>query len=88
MYSNVKSCVTLNEFNSDFFITSIGLMQGEVLSPILFSLYVNDFESEFLKSNCKSFDYGELNLFLLICADAMIIFSENVEGLQNELNTL
>ena len=30
MYSNVKSCVNLNEFNSDFFITSIGLMQGEV----------------------------------------------------------
>ena len=63
-------------------------MQGEVLSPILFSLYVNDFESEFLKSNCKSFDYGELNLFLLMYADDMIIFSGSVEGLQNELNTL
>ena len=62
-------------------------MQGDVLSPILFSLYVNDFESEFLKSNCKSFDYGELHLFLLRYADDMIVFSES-EGLQNELNTL
>ena len=88
MYSNVKSCVTLNGFNSDFFRNSVGLIQGEVLSPILFSLYVNDFESEFLKSNCKSFDYGELNLFLLMYAGVMIFFSESVEGLQNELNTL
>ena len=75
MYINVKSCVTLNGFNSDFFRTSIGFMQGEVFSHILFSLYVNDCESEFLKSNCKSFDYGELNLFLLMYADDMIIFS-------------
>ena len=88
MYSNVKLCVTLNGFNSDFFRTSVGLMQGEVRSPILFSLYVNDFESEFLKSNCKSFDYIELNIFLLMHKDDMIIFSESVEGLQNELNTL
>ena len=43
MYSNMKSCVTLNQFNSDYCRISIGLMQGEVISPILFSLYVNDF---------------------------------------------
>ena len=88
MYSNVKLCVTLNGLNSDFFRTSVGLMQGEVLSPILFYLHVNGFESEFLKLNCKSFDYIELNIFLLIYEDDMIIFSESVEGLQNELNTL
>ena len=70
-----------------FFRNSVGLMQGEVLSPILFSLYVNHFESEYLKSNCKSFDYGELNIFLLMYGDDMII-SQSVEGLQNELNTL
>ena len=27
-------------------------MQGEVLFPILFNLYVNDFETNFLKSGC------------------------------------
>ena len=44
MYSNVKSCVTVRGFNSEYFKSSLGLMQGEVLSPILFSLYVHDFE--------------------------------------------
>ena len=52
MYSNVKSCVTVRGFNSEYFKSSLGLMQGEVLSPILFSLYVNDFEKEFISSNC------------------------------------
>ena len=45
MYSNVKSCVTVRGFNSEYSKSSLGLMQGEVLSPILFSLYVNDFEN-------------------------------------------
>ena len=88
MYSNVKSCVTVRGFNSEYFKSSLGLMQGEVLSPILFSLYVNDFEKEFISSNCLPYELGPLNLFLLLYADDMILFSDSVEGLQRELNAL
>ena len=42
MYNNVKSCVIVRGFNSEYFKSSLGLIQGEVLSPIFFSLYVND----------------------------------------------
>jgi len=48
MYSNLKSSTSINGFQSDYFANNLGLMQGEALSPILFSLYVNDFEITFL----------------------------------------
>ena len=47
LYNNVKSCIVVEGQLSDYFCNTIGLMQGEVLSPILFNLYVNDFEMSF-----------------------------------------
>ena len=44
LYENVKSCVKHNGLLSEYFSNTIGLFQGEVLSPILYSLYVNDCE--------------------------------------------
>ena len=88
VYSNVKPCVTVRGFNSDFFKSSLGLMQGEVLSPIFFSLYVNDFEKEFISSNSLPYELGPLNLFLLLYADDMILFSDSIGGLQREINAL
>lgn len=77
MYLNVKSCVTINGFYTDFFKNNVGLMQGEVLSPILFALYVNDCEMEFINNNCKAVELKELSLFLLMYADDMVIFFGN-----------
>ena len=86
MYSNVKPRVTVRGFNSEFFKSSLGLMQGEVLSPILISLYVNDFEKECISSNCLPNELGPLNLFLLLYADDIILFPDTIDGLQRELH--
>ena len=88
MYANVKSCVTIQGLKSEYFRSSLGLMQGEVLSPILFSLYVNDFEIEFIKNGCTSIELQNLHLFILMYADDMVLFSESVDGLQNMLDVL
>ena len=88
MYANVKSCVTLQGLKSEYFRSSLGLMQGEVLSPILFSLYVNDFEIEFIKNGCTSIELQNLHLFILMYADDMVLFSESVDGLQNMFDVL
>ena len=57
-------------------------MQGELLSPILFSLNVNDFETEFLKQDNRAVELQELNLN----ADDMDILAEFVLKLM--LNTM
>jgi hypothetical protein len=50
MYENVRSRVPLKGFQSDFFISRIGSMQDEVSTPILYNMYVNDFELHFVNS--------------------------------------
>ena len=45
MYKNAKSCVQCNLEKSDFFDCQVGVRQGENLSPLLFSIYLNDFEA-------------------------------------------
>jgi hypothetical protein len=40
-------------------------MQGEVIYTILFAIYVNDCEMEFLNNCCQPVELKEVSLFLL-----------------------
>ena len=44
LYNNAKSCVRLNNKMSTHFDCNIGVRQGDNLSPLLFAIYLNDFE--------------------------------------------
>lgn len=88
MYKNVKSKVKFNNELSEEFSCMTGVRQGECLSPILFAMYVNDIEQEFITKGADGVDTGFLKLFLLLYADDIVIFSESAEGLQNGLNIL
>ena len=48
MYKSAKSCVAINGLLTDNFSYLIGVRQGENLSPLSFSLYLNDLQ-EFLQ---------------------------------------
>ena len=88
MYASIKCCVKYKSQLSDYFYCNQGLMQGESLSPVLFSLYVNDFEMEFIKNLCVPVEVRDIALFLIMYADDTVLFSDTSEGLQNMLNTL
>ena len=45
MYKNIKLCISHNGLFSDKFISEIGVRQGENLSPVLFSLFLNDLQT-------------------------------------------
>ena len=40
-------------------------MQGEAMSPFLFSMYINDFENELIKDLCEPIYLQDISLFLL-----------------------
>lgn len=81
IYDNVRSCVKLNGKLSAMFDLHVGLLQGESLSPMLYSLFVNDMESEFINSDCQSYPLQLLNLFMLMYADDTVLFSEDATDL-------
>ena len=93
LYAQVKSCVFLNGNKSDFFISARGVRQGENLSPLLFSLFVNDIEQEFIKHGGKFIDIDDLwnnfiKIMVLMYADDTIILADSEQNLQLGLNAL
>ena len=63
-------------------------MQGECLSPILFSLYLNDIEEQFMNSGIEGIDIDMFKLVLLLYTDCIVVFANNPEELQNGLDLL
>ena len=88
MYENVKSCVKSCTSYSDYFSYAVGLRQGEVMSPILFSLFVEDLELFLQDSTLSGLNINDITLILLLFADDMAIVGKSPEELQNHLNNL
>ena len=42
MYNNAKFCIRQGADFSDYFHSNVGVRQGENLSPVLFSIFLND----------------------------------------------
>ena len=87
MYSKVKACVKGCKSFSDYFECSIGLKQGEVLSPILFSLFLEDLEV-FLSDSNGGVQIEEMSFILMLFADDMVILGRNRDDLQRSLDLL
>ena len=72
MYSSVKSGVKFNNNHSNSFCCSLGVRQGEYLSPLLFSLFLNALEEQFILSGVKGLDVDMFKIFkflLLYCTE-------------------
>ena len=88
MYDCVKCCVRHCGNYSEFFEVSVGLKQGETLSPILFSLFIEDLELYLQGRPGSGLNIKDINLLLLLFADDMVVLGETTEDLQNSLNEL
>ena len=67
---------------------TLGVKQGDICSPILFSLYINELAIELIENGRHGVFFDAYELFVLLLADDIILCSETVVGLQNQLNIL
>ena len=76
MYSQAKSCVRHFGSLSDFFKCDVGLLQGEIISLILFSLFLADLET-FLQIDADAgITLEQISIYLLMFADDAVIFQK------------
>ena len=85
MYNNVKSCVRGCNSLSEYFNCVVGLKQGEVVSPILFSLFIEDLEL-FLQDdvNC-GLSFIDIMFVRMLFADGVVILGNSPADLQQRL---
>ncbi len=96
MYKSIKSCIKVGNEYSDYFPCTVGVRQGENMSPLLFAMYLNDLEqflgargiSDLQSVTSDMFHHLDIyvKLFLLLYADDTILMSESKSGLQDALD--
>ena len=72
LYEDVKCCVKVKGFYTDWFSVSCGLKQGCCLSPILFNLYINDMVNS-ITSLGIGVNIWDDNVSVLLYADDLVI---------------
>ena len=70
MYQNIKSCVSVGGENSLFFTSNCGVRQGDNLSPVLFSMFLNDLEDHMMSDRVNGIseacDNDQITYFMKI----------------------
>ena len=101
MYSKAKACVRVGSNVSPTFRCTTGVRQGDNLSPLLFAIFVNDFE-EHLRKHCTGLSFAAeqirlvlsdedvevfLKLYTLLYADDTILLAETESDLERSIDT-
>ena len=90
MYENVKARIRCGAKFTDYIKCTRGVKQGDVCSPVLFSLFINDLALDIINNGRHGVSLSSdfVQLVILLFADDMILISETVIGLQTQLNSL
>ena len=72
MYNKVKSCVRGCYSYSDFFDCAVGLKRGEVISPMSFSLFIEDLELFLQDDQCCGLSTDDITFILMLFAGDMV----------------
>jgi len=84
LYSNLKTKVRTNRGESSFFKFKKGVMQGESLSPKLFTLYIEKLVELLHSSDIPGLTIGKILVHLLLYADDIVLLATNAIDLQEK----
>lgn len=87
MYKKSELCIKVENRITPTFQSSIGVKQGDVLSPNLFKIFINDLPDIFLKTS-GAVNVNDNRVDCLMYADDIVILSETQDGLQERMNLL
>ena len=90
MYECVKARVRCGSALTEYINCTSGVKQGDICSPVLFSLFINELTTEVIDAgrHGASFSKELLDIFILLLAADVVLIAETVVGLQNQLNIL
>ena len=88
MYSKIQSKVRTSDGHTDPFPLNIGLLQGECLSPSLFSILIDDIVEYMNNVNGMGIWCRERKITVLKYADDLVLLANTTEGLQSGLDAL
>ena len=99
MYETAKSCVKQQSMISGLFACNMGVRQGENLSPLLFAIFLNDFEISLSSKYSGLTTINELsqilgtdnieffiNMYTLLYADDTLVLAESPQEMQLALD--
>ena len=90
IYKQVKAQVRSNGVLSDSFSCKTGLRQGCMLSPALFTLFINEFSELIENSGISGVQLfpEDVQVLILLFADDIALISDTIVGLQRQLHLL
>ena len=90
MYDIVKTCVRTGASVTESFVCPRGLKQGDICSPILFSLLINELTKEIKEQGRHGIQLSPelIQIMILLFADDVALISDSIIGLQTQLNIL
>ena len=81
IYSSSSAQIRINGLLTDSFEVTSGVKQGDIISPILFSMYLNDLATGVKDLNC-GIDINGMNLSILLYADDIVLMAPDERSLQ------
>ena len=89
MYNVVKAKIRVGGDLTESFMCPRGLKQGEICSPILFSLFTNELSNEIIQKGKHGLSLStDLIQMFVLFADDVFLLSFTITGLQHQLNSL
>ena len=89
MYGSIESCVKINPGTvTALFSCNKGIRQGDGLSPVLFSIYMNDTSNLLNDSKCEGIRKEDENINCLMYADDLILIGKSAKDTQHSLNVI